>query len=95
MLPIQDVQHKIREAFRGIPDEFMTCNLASTAKVFAVCKKYVKYKTAVDSTFVHILFENHNFLIVKDKLTKSEDGLVYADYLWKQQEKCLRLLELF
>ncbi|KAK3089854.1 hypothetical protein FSP39_007091 [Pinctada imbricata] len=27
-----DVQHKIRESFRGIPDEFMTSNLASTAK---------------------------------------------------------------
>ncbi|XP_060594865.1 sorting nexin-8-like [Ruditapes philippinarum] len=27
-----DVQHKIREAFRGIPDEFMTSNLASRAK---------------------------------------------------------------
>ena len=29
----QDMQHKIRETFRGIPDEFMTSNLASRAKV--------------------------------------------------------------
>ncbi|XP_069125386.1 sorting nexin-8-like [Argopecten irradians] len=27
-----DMQHKIKEAFRGIPDEFMTSNLASQAK---------------------------------------------------------------
>jgi hypothetical protein len=29
----QDMQHKIKEVFRGIPDEFMTSNLASQAKV--------------------------------------------------------------
>ncbi|CAL1529392.1 unnamed protein product [Lymnaea stagnalis] len=27
-----DVQHKIKEQFRGIPDEFMTCDMASRAK---------------------------------------------------------------
>ncbi len=29
----QDMQHKIKEHFRGIPDEFMTSDLALTAKV--------------------------------------------------------------
>jgi len=30
---LQDIQHKIKEAFRGIPDEFMTSSLAGRAKV--------------------------------------------------------------
>lgn len=30
---LQDVQTKLREQFRGIPDEFMTSNLADRAKV--------------------------------------------------------------
>lgn len=30
---LQDLQHKIKEQFRGIPDEFMTSNMASKAKV--------------------------------------------------------------
>lgn len=30
------MQHKMKEVFRGIPDEFMTSNLASQAKVRAL-----------------------------------------------------------
>ena len=33
MFCLQDMQHKIKEQFRGIPDEFMTSNMASKAKV--------------------------------------------------------------
>lgn len=32
-LVFQDMTNKIKEVFRGIPDEFMTSNLASKAKV--------------------------------------------------------------
>jgi len=50
------MQHKIREAFRGIPDEFMTSNLASQAKVIFnflflhvnIISQIVKYSTYVN-----------------------------------------------
>ena len=38
---LQDMQHKIKEQFRGIPDEFMTSNMASKAKVNVGWSEYM------------------------------------------------------
>ena len=40
----QDMQHKMKEVFRGIPDEFMTSNLASQAKVSNISEDLINNK---------------------------------------------------
>lgn len=48
-LRLQDMQHKIKEHFRGLPDEFMTSPRAPNAKV--ILKYFYKVFTLVNGSF--------------------------------------------
>ena len=51
----QDMQHKMKEVFRGIPDEFMTSNLASQAKVSNISEDLINNKqTLRKHRYIHV-----------------------------------------